>query len=207
MSYSFKYEATLSFEDIINGKSKPDEKVTGKPVEASVVLPPGVLSQYPVLDLTQVFQGKKDLTSSEVTLVLTSAGKVRPRPALVIPGTDKQAFNWSQSDLRHPPDRQMYASLMAAKLYDYVTPSYKLYRSNGTKMGLAARMRDKLVPVSRVIDTKWFSQVHASVNRLLPLRKEVEWELHPSSTKSPYLQQMSTNSSPGLPYLFDSKTG
>lgn len=206
MSYSFKYESVISYDDIVNGKSKPDEKVSNKPVEASVVLPPGVFSQYPVLNLTTVFGGKKDLTSPEVTLALVSAGKVRPRPALVIPGTDKQAFNWTQTDLRHPPDRQMYASLMAAKLYEYVKPSYLLYRSNGTKTGLMNRMRDKLVAVSRPIDVKWFARVHTVVNQLLPLRKEVEWELHPSP-KSPYMQKMATNASPGLPYMFDSKTG
>lgn len=210
MSYSFKFSSIASAVDLIQQgeeKASASEAVKGgesSSSSSSHVQEP-VPGSYPCFVPSTKENPMSDMTIPDLANQLVEANLVSPFKALTVPGTTK-TWSWTQMDIRQPPDKIMYSSLREAKLYKFIEPSLSMYRSNGTRRGMFQRLFTKLAPLATKVNPDVFKRLLPRQTVFFPLAPAAKWEERPT-INSVYLQKLSTHSSPGLPYLFDAKTG
>lgn len=201
---------TMSITELIAKKKAEYASTAPEKKEAPKVAHDLPSIEYPVFDRSDL---GSDLSATEFTEGLLAVRKpdgkgnlvpvVTPQKSLRVPyGTG--SFKYSSPSLTSPPDKDMYARLVTAELYNYSNPTTKMFRSNGTRKGLLTRMSQQLIAKNSKLTTSNLTLLH--MVKMLPVAtiKEEQF-LKSCDLTNPCYEKLNLKASAGFPYAFEAR--
>lgn len=145
MSYSSSVARKSAAQIIAEDRAKKNLEVSPQSSQHTpdVVVTSGKLLKYPVFSLQNI----KDITTEKMgeDLLEKSGGRFQSFKGLLMPD-NKTTFKWTQIDIRGSPDKKMWSDMNRQydDLKSQVDYANIVFRSNGTRKGLANRILQQL---------------------------------------------------------------